>query len=438
MSKRNVRWLLTELPELVTRGVMGGDVAERIRQHYGSASEDSIRRLALTVCSILGAALVGAGIILVLAYNWSELSRPVRTAIALAPLAAAQALALWILATGRKTAGLREGCATFLTLAIAAAIALVAQTYNIPGDSGTFTLTWMLLALPVAYLLDATVPILVYFVGITVWAGCDSVRDAQLLFYWPLLALALPRLYTEIRRNPFSVPASVMSWVLAICLLVGAGITMVDLLDDLWIVIYSSLAALLFIGGYMRCREAPAFWQNPFLVIGGAATAVMSLVLTFESPWRHLGYSYWRMNEHRPLTLWIDTGLVALLAAAAIVMLVRLFRTRRRTPILFGLLPAVTVAGYGLRYLTGGEIPSMLLFNAYLFTLGLSTLIMGVSRNRIGTVNAGMVIITGLLVARFFDSDFGFLARGLAFIAIGVGFLATNWVLVRRAKGGAQ
>ena len=35
-------------------------------------------------------------------------------------------------------------------------------------------------------------------------------------------------------------------------------------------------------------------------------------------------------------------------------------------------------------------------------------------------------------VARFFDSDFEFVARAIAFIAIGLGFLVTNLVVFKR------
>jgi hypothetical protein len=49
-----------------------------------------------------------------------------------------------------------------------------------------------------------------------------------------------------------------------------------------------------------------------------------------------------------------------------------------------------------------------------------------------------MLILTAVLVARFFDSDLGFVARGVAFILIGVGFLSANLVMVRKSKGGAQ
>jgi len=52
-------------------------------------------------------------------------------------------------------------------------------------------------------------------------------------------------------------------------------------------------------------------------------------------------------------------------------------------------------------------------------------------------VNAGMLMLAILIIARFFDSDIDFIMKGLVFIAIGIGFLVTNILLARR-MGGAK
>ena len=170
MSQKQSRWMLGELPTLLENGVIDGATAERLRRHYETGAGKS-RNWALTVFGILGGTLVGLGIILLLAHNWADLSRAARTALAFAPLVAAQLLALWVFRAGKESAAWREGLGLFWTLAVGAAIALVAQTYHIPGDAGRFALTWMLLALPIVYLLNATGPALVYLAGLTFWAG---------------------------------------------------------------------------------------------------------------------------------------------------------------------------------------------------------------------------------------------------------------------------
>jgi len=80
MNKKGVRWLYGELPQLVEQGVLTSDAAERLRGHYGEAEPLRPARLAVVVFGVFGALLIGAGIILMLAHNWEELSRPVRAA----------------------------------------------------------------------------------------------------------------------------------------------------------------------------------------------------------------------------------------------------------------------------------------------------------------------------------------------------------------------
>ena len=74
--------------------------------------------------------------------------RAARTVVSLAPLLVAQALACWIVATQRKSRAWQEGVGTFMTMSVAASIALIGQTYHIPGNMSSFLLTWMVLTVP--------------------------------------------------------------------------------------------------------------------------------------------------------------------------------------------------------------------------------------------------------------------------------------------------
>ena len=183
---KHIKWLASELPKLVDDGVISSDAADKLREHYGEVDPNSGRRIALTICSILGSLLIGAGIILLLAHNWRELSRSTRTILSIAPLAISQILALWVLWSGRDSAAWREGVATFLTLSIGASISLVAQTYHIHGDLGSFLLTWSVLSLPLVYLMNASFPAIIYLVGITSWSGYEQSSAEHAVMFWPL------------------------------------------------------------------------------------------------------------------------------------------------------------------------------------------------------------------------------------------------------------
>jgi uncharacterized membrane protein len=95
--------------------------------------------------------------------------------------------------------------------------------------------------------------------------------------------------------------------------------------------------------------------------------------------------------------------------------------------------PIVALIGYGLG--TAAEPwAAALLFNVYVFALAVMALRSGLARGRFAETNAGMLLLTALIVMRFFDTDVGFLVRGLAFIGAGVGFLVVNMLLLKRRR----
>ena len=50
---------------------------------------------------------------------------------------------------------------------------------------------------------------------------------------------------------------------------------------------------------------------------------------------------------------------------------------------------------------------------------------------------AAAIILTALIVCRFFDTDFSFVVRGLLFIAVGAGFFVANIYMIRKRKPNA-
>ena len=436
MSQKQIRWVLGELPTLLEGGVIDGATAERLRRHYEAAAGPS-RNWALTIFGLLGGTLVGLGVILLLAHNWADLSRAARTALAFAPLVAAQLLAVWILRTGKTSAAWREGVGLFWTLAVGSAIALVAQTYHIPGDAGRFALTWMLLALPIVYLLNATGPALVYLAGITFWAIDAQSNGGQALPFWPLAALILPHVVAAARGNPYAARPALLFWGLAFALCVAVGVTLEKILPGLWIIVYGALFAIFYLAGEFWFGETPSFWQKPFQSVGAVGAVVLAFLLTYDWPWREIGWRYWRHGAaYHGVAAALDYALAALLPTVAIVLLVGSVRRGKANALFIGSLPILAVLGFALVAQTGEEAAALALFNLYVFAVGLGLLVQGFRARRASTVNAGLLVVFALILLRFFDEDLGFVFRGVVFVLLGLAFLAVNLVLARK-KGAA-
>lgn len=94
MLPRRIRqWLETEMPEWQARGWLNDASAAELSAWYGLSREAPPSRAVGAWVAIVGSLLVSAGVILLLAHNWSAFGKPLRLAIALLPLAGAQALA---------------------------------------------------------------------------------------------------------------------------------------------------------------------------------------------------------------------------------------------------------------------------------------------------------------------------------------------------------
>lgn len=431
MDKRTVRWVYQELPELVSQGIVTPDIAERIRSHYGDpeAYGTTTKRWAIIVFGILGAALIGGGIILLLAHNWEELSRPMRAAIAVLPLAVSAGLGCWLLWTQRSSVAWREGVGTIQTLAIGSSIALVSQTYNLGGRFDEFMLAWSLLAFPIAYLLGATMPALLYLVCITVWAG--SVNEYQTPWYFLLLALALPYLWLVGRKNPYHPRPVWFAWVLAITVCIGSALAVEPICNriETWPIVLGGAFGLLFLAGARWWGEASAAWQRPFQNVGALGAIGLSLVLSFTEPW-HLVHGAFDFRSADARLEVLELTLAAVFPLAALALWLWNRKRWANHEAILGAMPLIAVMGwaFGMRH---AVTIAAALFTVYLFAFGVGTLASGLRGRRLGIVNAGMIVLAAIILCRFFDTDLSYVLKGVAFILVGAGFLGTNLVLLR-------
>src|SRR5690606_28090040 len=160
-----------------------------LRAHYGPVERRS-GSLALAVFGIIGGGLVALGIVLILANNWEQLSRPLRAGIAFGLLVVAQGIAAFAALRRPPSRALNVGAGRFVVICVGSCIALFGQPYHIPGDLGSFLLVWSLRALPLIYVLIGGTVAIGYFAVITAWAAHVQNLDAHALLFWPLAGLA--------------------------------------------------------------------------------------------------------------------------------------------------------------------------------------------------------------------------------------------------------
>ena len=113
----------SKITELLNAGIITPEIAERINNYYNTKSGPPQNKVVI-VFGILGALLVGLGIILILASNWDDLPRSVKTVIAFIPLLIGQFCCGYTLIKKEDSMAWREASSVFLIIAIGASISL--------------------------------------------------------------------------------------------------------------------------------------------------------------------------------------------------------------------------------------------------------------------------------------------------------------------------
>lgn len=423
MSDKNISWLYEELPELIEENIISQETAQEIRNYYGPIKEKNKQQSLVLIFSILGAVLIGSGIILLLAHNWSELTRLIRTLIIFSGLIGAQGLVGWVLCNKSNSVPWREGSATFLTFVVGAAIALIGQTYHLPSDLSNFLLTWMLLSVPLVYIVDTTIPGLIYLAGISWWSFLAN-GSLQLLFWW-LLAVVIPYYIRQINRDKTSRKVSVLSWGLIFSILLGIAATLEvsSYSAILWRLIYLSYFSILFLLGQKLNLKTRVLEGLGLL---GSWVVIYELGALKNS-------SLWELNNLNSgdLVYYIT---IMLLLAINIYLLRENYLQGNRNNLVLGSAPfllAITLffSSYTL---------NLVIYNAYLLLIALGVLLSGLEQKRMKLANLGIVMIAVQIIGRFFFLNISFIWRGVVFVVVGIGFLISNLIMSRRLEGGVN
>jgi hypothetical protein len=437
MNASNHRWLQEQLPAWEKDGLITAENAAALRQRH--PVEEPGVGLAQMIMGSIGALLVGAGLITIIAYNWDDFTRPVRLLFAFLPLAGAQVLTFLVLKRGSAwPAWVRECAALFQALASAACLALVSQMYNLGGEWPEFLLVCLLLSLPLVWLLRPTSVVILYLIGTAAWAvnqGWERPVWHQSALMYPLLLAALYPFWPGAKRDQRL--STTLRWILVLSVyaallgMIEASLRLhgynhwysSDRTFWLW---QLSVAVLLLWPLSGEALAAPSR-QKPQVVLGTIQLVGFGLGMTFMDS--HAVRSL--ENALRTPWAWVCVVLGFTFALLAVM------RQRWAVLSIAGILAVPCVA-----LLLDGESSNLLawLMNLYLLALGVILIVLEFSGRR-GAPRLGATLLSVLIICRMAESDLSLLFKGLTFILIGCAFIAFNIAmsrLLRRQKASAS
>ena len=421
--------MLKDLQELVKAEVISQNTADKISDFYHKKGEDSTNRLFI-IFGILGAILVGLGIIMIIAHNWDELSKTTKTFFALLPLVGGQLLCLFTLIKKQDSVAWRESSAAFLFFSVGASISLVSQIYNIPGDLSSYLLTWMLLCLPLIYVMNSSITSLLYIVGITFYAGETgywSQPQSEAYFYWLLLLAVLPHYYLLFKKKPESNFVVFHHWLVPLSIIISLG-TVADKTGSLMYIAYFSLFGLLYLVGNSVIFAQQKTRNNGYKILGTLGSIILLLTLSFDWFWDALRKRDFQFNEVITSPEFFAAVVLSLLAGGLLLFQLKSKSIRDMKPV------APVFILFILAFIIGlSSSIAVVLINFFVFAIGILTIKDGAKKDHLGILNFGLLIITALVICRFFDADLSFVFKGILFVSVGVGFFAANsWMLKKR------
>lgn len=416
--------IIKELPKLVDAQIITPETAAAIEQYYRNSPDTKSNSL-LTIFGVLGAILIGLGIILIFAHNWDDLSKTTKVLLAFLPLISCQFLTGYTIIK-QKNSVWKEVSGTLLFFAIGSTIALISQIYHIPGNPGNFLLTWIVLSVPILYLLKSNSLALLHLIFATYY-GVETGygRISYPWLYLVLILLFLPHYYRLYKAHPKGNITSVFHWLLPFSITITLG-AFLSGTSRLGFLIYISLFGLFYNIGKITYFQEHRFVRNGYQIIGILGTSVLAIILS--SKWFWLEFYNTVHSNFSDLILLFLLQLVSLLFMWSYFQKEKDIKQFTAFQILFLVFDVIFLLGMT------NSIIGMILTNIVVLLLGVLMIKNGSQQADFTILNYGLLLISILIICRFFDTNISFVIRGLLFIAVGIGFFYANYILLKRQK----
>lgn len=432
MKKRRIEWILGEIPQLNKDGVIDTAAADRLKKHYTpmlANSADSAASVAMILFSCLGALLIGGGIILIFAHNWSELSRPVRAAISISMPIVALLISFYVIAKDKSRLW-REGAGVFLFVSAVSCLALISQTYYLGGSMKAFLFAVLIMTFPVPAMLRSMGSIILYLTAIVGWyivgwyMGAVEIRygfvifDRIMFFVFP----ALSSVYFLLTYSGKSRMEKIVdSYIITIFLAFAFPLAFAFYNAESTPLTFFASAAVMFALGRVAKRSEKGLlpFARPFILLGFIVIIFTAISL--------------QITETYEFVLGVEFH-VADLVLAIVALMVAVFGFYKRL-IFESLLCCLPLICFVFGFLVNIAAANMIFISLAIAAVSVGGFVQGVKRFSLGTVNIACVLFLSAVLVRFFDGEFSTLARGISFIICGIIFFLVNIVMIRLRKG---
>jgi uncharacterized membrane protein len=336
----------------------------------------------VTAISIIGALVLAGGVVLLFASQWDTMPTWFRTGSLLAGMLAAYAAGYALIYRFEMQ---RVGSALLLlgALLYEAGLFLLVQIYNMPVDSPILLLFAAAGILPLAYLFESRIVLLLGLANVTAWV-----------------------IFEMVRRYPDSPKTQSALLVVA-----ALGV------------------ALYAIGHLHALRRATAAFADVYSISGLLVVLGLVYAFTFDEPWSAMIDAGVKSYASPPV-VYASIGV-----AAALVAVQAWLRARDAETGIDVAAQAVVLATAATVATWPASTGYSLLFNAVYFAISAGLVTRGYLRGDERYINLGLAIVGLGLFTRYIDVFWSTLARSAFFIIGGVLLLAVAFAIERMRRG---
>ena len=428
MSRHN-QWLAQQLPDWVDRGFISESQAEVLRERYPVKDSINLGRLLLTG---IAAVMIGLGVILLFAYNWSELGKISKLAVIFIALIGAHLSAFYL---RPRHPVYSESLFALGTMLMGAGIFLVAQIYHLDSHYPNAFLFWSLGALALAWALPSLTQAFLTVVLVVGW-HLFEIFDFHFANYWAFFIILLgvmPLLWRL--RSPVLARFTAIGLFLTLALSISVADG--DLVITTLLLMALTLLALARFGEFAQTdilRELSEALAGPAVLV---LVGIMYLMTFGDVIPELVGIVFDNAVS--------ASYFIGLLVVSQSGFFWLLYRRRlngllwlAELTILLVLLPSTIVwLGGDEKFGTGVDIVS-LSFNLVLLALSVWMMIDGARNANRKHMVQGSILFALLAVARYSDLFESLIARAVVFLLVGAALFAVSHFYQRnKQQGGA-
>lgn len=419
-----------DLSELVANRLISTEQAENIKAFYQLHKKSGTHTLTLVFAAI-GAVLIGLALILILAHNWDNLHRISKIGVAFSPLILSQMLTGFTLWRKSDQPLWKETSSILHFFSLGACMALIAQIYNIQDSGGSFFLIWTALSIPLIYILRSSAMSLlcifcISYFNVSYWFdGSSNFKD---FLYYIYLAAILPHYIYLIKEKAFSNITYIHHWVIGISLLVCTA-TMANTAAYAMFLLYMALFTFFYNLSKSHYFVNIPTWANAYNILSQAGIFITLIILSFDNVWEGIFREY--NTEKMVFTREFLMTLIYTILGIHLYLKQQIFKPEHFFDFF------LIIAPFALIFYMNEAYPAVFI-NLLTMVLGVTVIVRSIRHESLGSLNFGLLIISILILCRFFDTDMSYLVRGLVFALLGISFFVTNYFMIKKFNKDAQ